>query len=118
MRISLVPLRLAGLLQRCDLAFCHGLAGHARGGAAARCAGAVDAMPFEQYLMGRCAENLGAGLTVKPDEIAPDFGLLLWLLAEPEFKDGTRIFAARHADHDLARQCEAMAERIGEILKT
>lgn len=110
------PMRLAPLLQECDLFISQG--GNV-------CVGALmSGVPqlvipgqYEQYLTGRRLEQVGAGLwldaTAKQGEIS---GALQRLLGSPRFITAARAFAHRYRTYSPAEQQRRIVARIEEII--
>lgn len=119
MTVTTQPIRLAGLIPRCDLAICH--AGHGTLGAMLLAGVPLLLLPtqLEQLLASSRVAATGAGAYVQPKKNqALDYrAILTHMLATPKFAEQAKAFAAKHADFTQAGQCEAMARRVEEILR-
>ena len=110
------PIRLDVVLPRTDLLICHG--GEIAGGAVAT---GVPAMLFpthyEQYLLGRRIEQLGAGGWIAPHAVAPDVLLAIRAMTtEPRFAAAARALAQRYPTWSPQEQRRRIVARIEELL--
>ena len=119
MTVITQPIRLAGLLSRCDLAICH--AGHGTIGAMLLAGVPLLLLPtqLEQLLASSRVAATGAGAFVKSQKNQTlDYGAILaHMLATPKFAEQAKAFAAKHADFTQAKQCDSMVQRMDEILR-
>jgi UDP:flavonoid glycosyltransferase YjiC (YdhE family) len=110
------PLRLDRLLRRCDLMVCHG--GEITAGSLMY---GVPQMLFpthyEQYLLARRVELLGAGGWIGPAASASVVtGALQRVLAEASFTTAARAFAQRYAAYSPQEQRRRIITRVEQIL--
>lgn len=111
------PVRLAGLLEHCDLVIAHGGAGTVPAALLSGVPLLLLPMQLEQFLASSRVAALGAGLLVRPDEAPPKFGELLGnLLGDPRFARAAQDWAARHSGYRADEQVARIAARIDAIL--
>jgi UDP:flavonoid glycosyltransferase YjiC (YdhE family) len=112
------PLRLERLLKRCDLLVCHG--GEISAGAV------MYGVPqllfpthYEQYLLARRLEMLGAAAWIGPAGAAGIVhAALANLLGNPAFAAAARAFAERYPAYSPLEQRRRVVARIEQILTT
>lgn len=104
---------LLATMADCDVVVCHSGLGTVT--AALHAGRPLLLLPsqLEQFLLARNVEKLGAGLTVHPENVAPDIsGALRRVLDEPACAQGAREFARRQGGETAAVLVERAADRI------
>jgi len=113
------PVALPQALAACDLVVSH--AGEALVAQALLAGRPLLMLPHstESFLMARRVRLLGAGINAMETPRPRDWdGMVVALLAQPDYRDAAAAFARRHADFDPRRQAEDIADRLEQLARS
>jgi UDP:flavonoid glycosyltransferase YjiC (YdhE family) len=111
------PLGMGAVAEQADLLVCH--AGHGTIATALLAGIPLLLLPFqvEQYHNGKNVERLGAGMSLKVDDMQLAAEAFSQLLDDPAFTAGAAAFANRYRDFSAAQALQSATQHLLELAR-